>query len=44
MGQDVRTQFRSIIGWDVLGEVMYLYPRWMTETSLADFSHVVRAT
>jgi len=41
IGPDVRTQFRSIIGWDVLASVMYVYPRWLCETSLADFSHVV---
>ncbi|MBI3180528.1 MAG: hypothetical protein HYZ28_00035 [Myxococcales bacterium] len=43
MGADVRTQFRSIVGWDVLGSVMYLYPRWLSEAPASDFSHLVRA-
>lgn len=43
MGPDVRTQFRSIVGWDVLGGAPYLYPRWVVEASLADFSEVIRA-
>jgi hypothetical protein len=40
-GGDVRTQFRSIIGWEVLGTPMELYPRWLAETSAADFSELV---
>jgi hypothetical protein len=39
---DVRTQFRTLIGWDVLGAEMYVYPRWLVSAPLADFSHVVR--
>ena len=42
IGPDVRTQFRTIIGWDVLGDVMYLYPRFMVESPIRDFSHVIR--
>jgi hypothetical protein len=42
IGGDVRMQFRSIIGWDVLGTVSYLYPRWKTEAPLSDFTHVIR--
>lgn len=41
MGSDVRMQFRSIIGWDVLGHLSYLYPRWLVEAPLTDFSDVV---
>ncbi|KYG08085.1 hypothetical protein BE21_02140 [Sorangium cellulosum] len=41
-GPDVRTQFRSLIGWDILGRPMTVYPRWMVETSPADFSCLVR--
>ncbi len=40
-GTDVRTQFRTLIGWEVLGGPMDLYPRWLVETTAAEFSHVV---
>lgn len=42
IGGDVRMQFRSIIGWDVLGAVGYIYPRWKTEAPISDFTHVIR--
>ncbi|MEZ4400630.1 MAG: hypothetical protein R3B06_11460 [Kofleriaceae bacterium] len=38
---DVRAQFRTLIGWDVLGSEMFVYPRWLVQAPLADFSHVV---
>ncbi|MBK9030626.1 MAG: hypothetical protein IPL61_04680 [Myxococcales bacterium] len=38
---DVRTQFRTLVGWDVLGGQMYVYPRWLVSAPLADFSHVI---
>jgi hypothetical protein len=43
-GPDVRAQFRSLVGWDVLGEPMRLYPRWLVETSCDDFSVICRQT
>lgn len=43
-GPDVRTQFRSLVAWDVLGEQMRLYPRWLVETSCDDFSVICRQT
>lgn len=43
-GPDVRAQFRSLVGWDVLGEPMRLYPRWLVETSCEDFSVISRQT
>lgn len=43
-GPDVRSQFRSLVGWDVLGEPMRLYPRWLVETSCEDFSDICRQT
>lgn len=43
IGGDVRTQFRSIVLWDVLGRTPYLYPRWLVEAPLDDFSHVAEA-
>jgi len=39
-GPDVRTQFRSLVGWDILGRPMVVYPRWLVETSVADFSYL----
>lgn len=41
-GPDIRAQFRSLIAWDVLGEPMRLYPRWLIETSCDDFSTICR--
>jgi hypothetical protein len=41
-GPDVRAQFRSLVAWDVLGEPMRLYPRWLIETSCDDFSIMCR--
>jgi hypothetical protein len=43
-GPDVRAQFRTLIGWDVLGQPMRLYPRWLVETSSDDFSVICRQT
>ncbi|MRG96569.1 hypothetical protein [Polyangium spumosum] len=40
-GPDVRAQFRSLVGWDVLGTPMRLYPRWLVETACDDFSEIV---
>jgi hypothetical protein len=40
-GPDVRTQFRALVGWDILGRPMLVYPRWLVETSRNDFSHIV---
>ncbi|MDI1436493.1 hypothetical protein [Polyangium sorediatum] len=40
-GPDVRPQFRSLVGWDVLGEPMRLHPRWLVETGRDDFSALV---
>lgn len=43
-GPDVRPQFRALIGWDVLGRPMPLYPRRLVETSCDDFSVICRQT
>lgn len=40
-GPDVRTQFAAVLGWNILGEPMEVYPRWLAETSAADFSRVL---
>ncbi len=42
-GPDVRTQFRSIVAWEVLAAHMDMYPRWLVEVSRDEFSHVVTA-
>lgn len=40
-GPDVRTQFRSLVAWDVLGAPMFVYPRWLASAPVEDFSLVV---
>lgn len=40
-GSDIRTQFRTLVGWDVLGAPTRLYPRWLVESPLELFSRVV---
>jgi len=40
-GPDVRVQFRSIVGWDVLRTPMYVYPRWLVEVPVTDFSNLL---
>ncbi len=42
-GPDVRTSFRTVLGWDVLGRAPDVYPRWLVETSVRDFSTIVGA-
>lgn len=40
-GEDVRTQFRALVGWDVLDRRSYVYPRWLVEVPRASFTHIV---
>ncbi len=40
-GPDVRTQFREIIGWDVLGAAPDVYPRYLVETAVSDLTAFV---
>jgi hypothetical protein len=40
-GPDVRVQFRDLIGWNLLGPTMRLYPRWLSEASVSDFSRMI---
>lgn len=42
-GEDVRTQFRALVAWDVLQEPMFVYPRWLVEVDAASFTHVFQA-
>lgn len=40
-GDDVRAQFRTFVGWDVLRRPMYVYPRWLYEVPHSDFARIV---
>ncbi len=40
-GPDVRTQFRELIGWDVLRVPLSLYPRWLVRVPREDFTQLV---
>jgi hypothetical protein len=42
-GEDVRTQFRSLLAWNVLQAPMFVYPRWLVEVDAASFTHVFQA-
>lgn len=42
-GSDLRTQFRSLVGWEVLKRPTTLYPRWLVETPIETFSEVIRS-
>lgn len=39
-GPDVRTQFRELIGWDVLGVPLSIYPRWLVAVAPEDFTQL----
>lgn len=41
IGGDVRTQFRSIVLWNTLKDPPFVYPRWLSEAPLEDFTHVL---
>jgi hypothetical protein len=41
-GADVRSQFRALIAWDILGRPLSLYPRWLVEVEAQSFTHFVR--
>ncbi|HYH98735.1 hypothetical protein [Hyalangium sp.] len=42
-GEDVRTQFRALMAWDVLPAPMFVYPRWLVEVDAASFTHLFQA-
>ena len=42
IGDDVRLQFQSLVGWEALAAPMHRYPRWLTEIDLAEFTDLVR--
>lgn len=37
-GPDMRTQFRALIGWNVLPVPFTVYPRWFHEVQVGDFT------
>ena len=39
-GPDVRTQFRELMGWDVLRVPLSIYPRWLVAVSAEDFTQL----
>ncbi len=42
LGPDVRTQFRDIVGWDVLGDAPEVYPRYLVEALASELTTIVR--
>jgi hypothetical protein len=40
-GADVRSQFRALVAWDVLGAPLPRYPRWLVEVEADTFTHFV---
>lgn len=40
-GPDVRTQFRSLVGWDVLPGPLYVYPRWLHQLPVRELTALV---
>jgi hypothetical protein len=40
-GPDVRTQFRSLVGWNLLGRSPMIHPRWVVASPAEDFSELV---
>lgn len=40
-GSDIRSQFRTLVGWDVLGRPTSLYPRWLVQAPVEPFSRIV---
>jgi hypothetical protein len=42
-GVDVRFQFRTLVGVNLLGARMQVYPRWLVETDTGDFTDLVSA-
>jgi len=41
LGPDVRPQFRSLVGWDLLPGGPDVYPRWLADASVDTFSALV---
>lgn len=43
VGPDVRTQFRDIVGWDVLGGAPHVYPQYLVETLTSELTALVES-
>lgn len=43
VGPDLRTSFRSLLAWDLLGALPRLHPRFLAETSVLDFAAILPA-
>lgn len=41
-GADVRTQFRSLIGWEVMHRPFFVHPRWLVPLPITAFSALVQ--
>ena len=41
MGPDTRMLFAALVGWNLLGPAMEVYPRWLQDTLVDDFTAVV---
>lgn len=39
-GPDVRTQFRELVGWEVLGVPLSIYPRWLVPVTADQFTRL----
>lgn len=44
VGPDVRTSFRALVGWDLLGRAPRLHPRYLAGASVRDFSTLLGPT
>jgi hypothetical protein len=40
LGPDVRTQFRVLVGWEVLQGPLHVFPRWLEQVELSSFTHL----
>lgn len=41
VGPDVRTQFRALVGWDVLPGPLTVYPRWLHQVPVGELTRIV---
>jgi hypothetical protein len=40
-GPDTRTQFRSLLGWEALQGPLHVFPRWLEQVELSEFTQVL---
>ncbi|MCA9613848.1 MAG: hypothetical protein H6722_31085 [Sandaracinus sp.] len=41
LGSDVRTQFRAFVGWNLLRDTLYVYPRFLHEHPLTELTALI---